>query len=153
MARKGLPRKYAKMGFKRGWKAYKSRSKAVSSRIKRIKSNKKINMPRRRKKRYSRKRSKGVFGTGLIWNTILGAGTYVVYDSFVSPLIPVSGTLKNVVEFGLGLMLSRQRGFIGAFGKTAVVVNAVQLMRLVLPLAGVKTFTSGAVTTNGIDVA
>jgi len=59
MARKGLPKKYAKMGFKKGWKAYK-KSKGKSSGKKRTyskptkKAKRRSTMARRR---YNRRRS------------------------------------------------------------------------------------------------
>ncbi len=60
MARKGLPKKYAKMGFKRGWKAYKATLRRPRKRIS-TKTRRNKPMARRRyaKKVYRRARSSG----------------------------------------------------------------------------------------------
>jgi hypothetical protein len=76
MARKGLPKKYAKMGFKRGWAAYK-RSKRSPIRSYAPKKRKVRTMARRRSyKKYYRKAR--TFGGGMkpvIDGLLVGAAT------------------------------------------------------------------------------
>jgi len=78
------------------------------------------------KRRKSSRKSSG-FGSG-IWAIILGALGYILYDLFVSPMIPVNGMAKNLVELGVGLFFMRKGGIIGGTAKTAVVLNTYQLL-------------------------
>jgi len=115
----GLPQKYAKMGFKKGWKAYKktkSSTKIVNkSRGKRIMA----------KKSYKRK-STSIFGK--LNTPLVGAAGVVLYESLISPMIPLQGTAKDMLELVGGLYLSKKRGIIGATGKSLVTINAYQLV-------------------------
>jgi len=77
MARKGLPRKYAKMGFKRGWAAYKRTKRSPARRSYAPKRTKVRTMARRRSyKKYYRKAR--TFGGGMkpvIDGLMVGAAT------------------------------------------------------------------------------
>ena len=62
MARKGLPKKYAKMGFKKGWKAYKaSKRKRKSPARKKTYTRRKTRAytPKRRKRTMARRKKRG----------------------------------------------------------------------------------------------
>ena len=62
MARKGLPKKYANLGFKRGWKLYKATLRGnPKPRAKTKTKTRRQTMARRRKKSYRRK-SKNILG-------------------------------------------------------------------------------------------
>lgn len=102
----GLPKKYAKMGFKRGWAMFKRlrNKKRKTKTIVRAQP-----MARRRRKNYFKKayrKVKSGLSFGNVTKILIGAGLAVVYNVYVSPLIPVSGMLKNVLEFGIGLYLA-----------------------------------------------
>jgi len=66
MARKGLPAKYAKMGFKKGWKAYKASKKKTSR-------TRKASPPRRKggrktmARRKKRRGGKSIANTAMKW--------------------------------------------------------------------------------------
>jgi len=116
----GLPKKYARMGFKKGWKAYKktkSSSSRVNSRTKRSKT--------MAKKTYKRKNSSLL---GKLNNPLLGAAGVVAYESLISPMIPLQGTAKDMLELVGGLYLSKKKGILGATGKSLVVLNSYQLV-------------------------
>jgi len=113
----GLPKKYAKMGFKKGWKAYKkTRSVKITTKRSRTMA----------KKSYRRKSSTSIFGK--LNSPLMGAAGVVAYESFISPMIPLQGTAKDMLELVGGLYLSKKQGFIGATGKSLVTINAYQLV-------------------------
>lgn len=90
MARKGLPKKYAKMGFKRGWAAYK-RSKRTARSPSRVKtrSYKKRRVSVAKKRYYRRARYGGGKYKPLIDGAIVG-----IAERFVGGMIPVPGAIK-----------------------------------------------------------
>lgn len=82
MARKGLPKKYAKMGFKDGWAAYKRTKKRTSRRIYKAthtggskrKSNRRRSMP----KRNYRKRARGFASNPMVKGAGISVGGNIV---------------------------------------------------------------------------
>jgi len=117
----GLPKKYAKMGFKKGWIAYKRTKKSSSSiKVRKYKRSKTMT-----KKSYKRKSTSLL---GKLNSPLLGAAGVVAYESFISPMIPLQGTAKDMLELVGGLYLSKKQGFIGATGKSLVVLNSYQLV-------------------------
>jgi hypothetical protein len=129
----GLPKKYAKMGFKKGWLAFK-RLKRHS--IKR-KSSKVINIARRRKggfrrfyKRTSR-RAKSGFTFGNVSKIVIGVGLAALYEVYISPMLPIAGQLKNIVEFVIGIALMampNMPSYVKAFGMALAVINGYSLI-------------------------
>jgi hypothetical protein len=144
--RKGLPKKYAQMGFKRGWKAYKK--------LKTHKKNTKVVHMARRKggfkrayKRYaSRSKSKGV-SFGSVTKILIGAGLAAVYEVFVSPMIPLDGMIKNIVELAAGIFLAAMPGmpsYVKSFGVALAIINAYSLVYpVVAGYAGTSSESSG----------
>lgn len=125
--RKGLPKKYAKMGFAKGWKAYKAskRAKPKTKAKSRPKSGGK-KMPK--KKTVRRKAAKLTFGN--IKKVLIGAGIAAAYEVVVSPMIPGS-TIKNVIELFVGLFLAAMPGIpmpVKAFGAALATINAYSLI-------------------------
>ena len=101
MARKGLPKKYARMGFKRGWAAYKrAQRKPARKRTARRKTTKKrrYNMARR-KKYYRRARYGGGKYKPMIDGLLAGA-----IERFAGQYIPVPGAVK----LGVGIFRNNQ---------------------------------------------
>lgn len=124
----GLPKKYAKMGFKKGWAAYKrtKRTKRSSARKPKTKTRRVKSMAKRKyykkAKRYARR--------GFNWaNQFKGAGLVVAYESLIEPMVPVSGVAKNALALGAGAYMAKKKGAVGQAGKTLIAINAVQLMR------------------------
>lgn len=60
---------------------------------------------------------------------LVGALGVIVYESIVSPMIPLQGVAKDMLELVGGLYLSKRTGVLGATGKSLVVINSYQLMR------------------------
>jgi len=85
-------------------------------------------MARRKRRSFRRyvKRSKSMLGK--LNKPIIGAIGVVVYEAFVSSLIPVSGIMKNIVELLIGLFLSKKGGILGAMGTALVYINAYQIV-------------------------
>lgn len=116
MARKGLPKKYAKMGFKKGWAAYKKTKRRPATRTRtttrRRNTRGKRKMARRRKtyRRYSR-RASGF--NPIIKGIIAGAGASLIKKYVNIPFaddLAVLGvgyfmkdnTLKTIGAVGIG---------------------------------------------------
>lgn len=130
MARKGLPKRYAKMGFKKGWKAYK-RSKRKSR-----KGGYKV---ARRKRSYRRRASSGLknlFGMSsmntiikaMVAGTITGALQNAIPDNALGGYGDVAAlgvvgavtknkTLQTLAGYQLGAKLAS--GFTGQTGTTS----------------------------------
>lgn len=79
------------------------------------------------KKKTSRRRASSMFGA--LNTPIMGAAGVVAYESFISPMIPVQGVAKDLLELAGGLYLSRRKGILGATGKALVTINSYQLIR------------------------
>lgn len=105
MARKGLPKKYAKMGFKKGWREYKK--------AKRGRGRRKTTKKSTRKRTYRRKNSmrlgnKAIIG-GLAAGAISGAAQRYVGVPFVDDIAILgygmfskNKTLQTIGAIGLG---------------------------------------------------
>ena len=79
------------------------------------------------KKKSSYRRSKGVFGK--LNTPLMGAAGVVTYESLISPMIPLQGVAKDMLELVGGLYLSKKQGFLGATGKSLVTLNSYQLVQ------------------------
>ena len=77
------------------------------------------------KKKYRRK-SQSMLGR--LNRPLVGAAGVVVYESLISPMIPLQGTAKDLLELMGGLYLSRRKGFLGATGQSLVTINSYQLI-------------------------
>jgi len=105
-----------------------------------------IHTARRKSYRKGRKSSKSGFGFGSALKVLMGAAGAVVYEVFVSPLIPLDGMIKNIVELVIGLVLMSMKGMpmiVRAIGGGIATINAYQL---IYPLV---TGNGGNSTTNG----
>jgi hypothetical protein len=124
----GLPKKYARMGFKRGWAAF-NKTKRKTRKTK----TKVYTMARRKhySKRRSYKRSSGM-GFGNAGKVLIGSALAGIYEIYVSPLIPmVTGMIKNILELFIGLWLSTARGmpsYVKSFGLALAFINGYQLI-------------------------
>lgn len=123
MARKGLPKKYAKMGFKKGWKAYR---KSMKPKTRKRAS---VTKPTRKGGRTMKSRARDVF-FGLKDSEIIGSVGYAVtepfFDQFTSGLnVPVIGTMgDDIVKLLVGLAgrkYVKQPMVKGVFNSMAVV--------------------------------
>jgi hypothetical protein len=112
----GLPKKYAKMGFKKGWREYKKSKRGT----------KKRSVSNMAKKKTYRKKSNNMFGK--LNQPIMGGAGVVLYESFISPRIPLNGVAKDMLELAGGLYLSKKKGFLGATGKSLLTINSYQLI-------------------------
>jgi hypothetical protein len=113
---------------KNGRKYIKTRSgraKFISSstRVKKVVRSR--TMARRKKKSYRSKRS-SMFGK--LNQPITGALGVVAYESFISPMLPVQGVTKDLLELSAGYFLSKKKGIIGATGKSLLVINSYQIL-------------------------
>jgi hypothetical protein len=134
----GLPRKYAKMGFKRGWAAYNRikkprRKKSTKTQVKHMARRKRSGF----KKAYRKMKSGLTFGN--VTKVLIGAGLAALYEVYVSPMVPFDGLIKNIVELAAGLFLAGMGGMpmpIKAFGSALAVINAWQIVMAYLPQQG-----------------
>jgi len=127
MARKGLPKKYAKMGFKKGWAAYK---KARRTPVRRKTTRRKgRTMARRRTYRRTARRAYTARGgmkpiiDGLIGGVAAEAGQKFLggyggaLGTTAAGYFLKNSTLKTIGGFQLGSMLGDQLPVIGGGGK------------------------------------
>jgi hypothetical protein len=133
----GLPKKYAKMGFKRGWAAY-NRLKRGSRKSK----SKKVTYKMARRRRFGKVRKfyrKHSAGFGNIGKILAGGILAAAYTVYVSPMIPMDGLIKTFLEIGAGILLSNMRGmptFVKSFGFALAVVGTYNLVLGYMPHAG-----------------
>jgi len=129
MARQGLPKKYAKMGFKKGWAAYKkAKRRPVKRTYTKPKQVRKV--ARRRSKRAARR----VYGArggmkpimdGVIGGVVAEAGQKVLggYGGAIGTIAAgyfrKNATLKTIGGYQLGSMLGDQIPGIGGGGTVA----------------------------------
>ena len=114
MARKGLPKKYAKMGFAKGWKEYKKSKKRNRSKSLSTKTTKKNTMAKK-KKTYRRRGSSKKFTDLLIGG--IGAAA-------VSSMIP-GGALGKLA---VGYFGHKKSGVIGALATGLCILGAANLL-------------------------
>lgn len=91
-----------------------------------------------RKKHYSKKSQSG-FGFGGALKILGGAAIAAAYEIFVSPMIPLSSQIKNIVELVLGIVLMTMKGMptiVRAGGAALATINAYQLVYPLLSGAG-----------------
>jgi hypothetical protein len=83
-----------------------------------------------KKKHYSNKNgNKGFMGKAI--QVLVGAGVAVLYEVFVSPYIPISGMIKNLVEMIIGIFLASNKKMpmiVRAGGTALAIVNAYELI-------------------------
>jgi len=118
----GQPYIKLKNGRAKFIKRSKSRTKKSSSRAI---STKKTRFKTMAKKKTYRK-TQSFFGN--LNKPIIGAAGVVMYESLISPMIPLQGTAKDLLELVGGLYLSKKQGFLGATGKSLIVLNSYQLI-------------------------
>lgn len=95
------------------------------------KSNKKIKIKTKVKmvkkiRKYKRNSNTGILGN--LNKPFMGAAGVVLYESFISPVIPIQGVAKDLLELVGGAYLSKKSGFLGATGRSLVVINSYQLL-------------------------
>jgi len=145
----GLPKKYAKMGFKKGWRAYKaSKGKSRKSYSRTVRKT----VAKRRSRTMAKRRTyrkKSAFG-GVAGLVLGGAGYGVIREplSQLSAKIPMVGGLGDEVAL-MGasyLMATKGSGIIRKIGRAGLVIEAHNLAR---NLAGgvIGAVTGGATTT------
>lgn len=139
----GLPKKYAKMGFARGWRAY----KATKSSSKRTRSRSTGGKLMAKTKKYKSTKSKSGFSK--IINIALGVGVAAVYEVFISPMIPLSRMTKNILELAIGAVLMLMKRLPTAVRAGGAALVTINLFELIVPLiSGAKqaTGSSGSVS-------
>jgi len=130
MARQGLPKKYAKMGFKKGWAAYKKTKRTTRTTSRRKPRQVKRTMARRRYKRAARR----VYGArggikpimdGAIGGIAAEAGQKFLggyggaLGTIAAGYFMKNATLKTIGGYQLGSMLGDQIPGIGGGGTVA----------------------------------
>jgi hypothetical protein len=81
--KKGLPSKYAKMGFAKGWREYKKSKNSKSSKGNDMARKGRRSRAAPARRRYSRRRSRKILGIPKTW-ILLGAGGVGIYYLFLN---------------------------------------------------------------------
>lgn len=134
---------------KKAWAVFRgqrtTRKTKTKSNVKRF-----YTMARRKKTRSYRAKSRSSSGfMGKAMQIIVGAGVAVAYDVFISPMIPLGKTIKNIVEMLIGVFLASSRKmpmFVRAGGFALATMNAYEL---IAPLLSGK----GGIKVGGGDIA
>lgn len=79
------------------------------------------------KKRRSHSKRSSSFN---LWGTIAGVGGVIIWESLISPRIPINEPIKSLGELVFGVYLSKKGGIVGNVGKALVIVNAYHLMSM-----------------------
>lgn len=84
----------------------------------------------KKKKHYSKGGLKGGFMNKAI-QVLAGATVAVLYEVFVSPYIPLTGMIKNLVEMVIGIFLASSKKMpmiVRAGGTALAIINAYELI-------------------------
>lgn len=130
----GLPRKYAKMGFSKGWKAYRSSTVKTGGKT----------MARRRGRFSKRSRTKSHSGMNSLMNIAIGVVGAIAYEKFVSPMIPVANPVAHgAVDVAAGYALTKVNN---SMAKSAG--NAI----MIINLFGIgQSLLGGTTSSNGVN--
>tara|TARA_Y100000310_G_scaffold251876_1_gene258504 strand:- start:316 stop:798 length:483 start_codon:yes stop_codon:yes gene_type:complete len=155
MARKGLPKKYAKMGFKKGWKAFKASKRSRTITLKRTVS--KTAKRRRRpmaKRKVMRRRKSSIGGVGKL---MLGGAIYGVAREPINQLaskVPFVGNLGDEVALLAinFLIATKTKGMVRQIGRAGLMIEAYNLARgtggsLLGGILGTSSTTTATTTT------
>jgi len=100
----------------------------------------------RRKRYFGKKGSKRSKSSGFNFGAVLkilgGTVAAVAYEVFVSPMIPLSATIKNIIELVIGLALAimpNMPTIVRGFGTALAVVNAYALIYPMIAGSGSAT--------------
>jgi len=132
MARKGLPKKYAKMGFKKGWAAYKKAQRSPPKR-RRSTASKRRSQPMARRRNYRRTARRAYTARGgmkPIIDGVIGGIAAEAGQKFLpgyggalgttaAGYFMKNSTLKTIGGFQLGSMLGDMLPVIGGGGSVA----------------------------------
>jgi hypothetical protein len=97
-----------------------------------------------RRKTRSNKKSGIKGGMSKVVNVLLGIAGAVAYEVFISPIIPLSRNIKNMVELVIGIILMvmpRVPKILKATGMALVVINGFEI--LVPLVSGAKSSVTG----------
>ena len=127
----GLPKIYARMGFAKGWRAYKA-SKRTKSHPKQKINTRMVHMAKRRFMKAKRRSSSA--GMGGLGKLALGGAIYGLAREPINSLaknLPFVGSLGDEIALGLisAVMATKGSGWIKTIGRAGVVVEAHNLAR------------------------
>jgi hypothetical protein len=128
---------------KKAWSVFRGTNKKIKTRGVRMARHKRYG----RMKKYAKKSLKS-FSFGNAIKIVAGAGIAVLYEVYVSPMIPLSGIVKNIVELALGLFIASMSSLptmVRAGGVAIATLNAFQILYPMLQGSGTANATSLAV--------
>lgn len=141
MAKKGLPKKYAKMGFARGWKAYKA-SKRTTRKAGPTMAKRKRTRTSSRVKSVARKtyqKSKPAINRGMKYAVGVGTGVGgAMGTAIITNMLPVANArTKAIIQMlmGAGLIMfaGKKMNIVKYAGTGATLAGALALTKLTLP--------------------
>lgn len=111
------------------------------------KTGSKVKYMARRTKARSGKKSGGM---GKVFTALIGVAGAVVYEVFVSPMIPLSRNVKNMLELAIGITLMvmpRVPKVLKATGLALVVINGFEILVPLVSGAKSQVTASGSAVT------
>jgi hypothetical protein len=88
-------------------------------------------MARKRYFKKARKAFKKGFSLGNVLKILAGAAIAAVWEIFISPMIPLGATIKNIIELAIGvilMMIPRAPMIVKATGAAMATINAYALI-------------------------
>jgi len=133
----GLPKKYAKMGFKKGWKEYKKTKVKSKSSLKRKAvptARRRVKTMARRRRTYAKRRTSRRSGMGTLTKLALAGAGYGLIREPLNQLVakvPLVGNFGDEVALGLASLLiaSKGSGMLKKIGQAGVIIEAHNLAR------------------------
>jgi len=75
---------------------------------------------------------------------LIGSGLVVLYDAFISPMIPLGNPIaKTGIEAVAGIYLARRKGILGKGGQALAVISSYKLINALMHGNGSMSSTAG----------
>lgn len=127
---------------KKAWAVFRGRKLKVSS--SKSKTKRYYSMAKKKKKTY-RKSNKGILSKAL--NILMGAAVAGVYEVLISPRIPLSRNIKNILEMVIGLIVAAMPKLPMAVRAGGAALATINAFEIVVPL--IAGMSSGKGTSYG----
>jgi len=119
---------------KKAWAVFRGTKRARKTKTYRTKSKARVYTMARKRRTSRKSKSQSTFKGGFMqkaMDVILGAGVAFIYDKWISPMIPISGMIKDIIELVLGIVVAsmpRLPRAVRVGGLALAIMNAYSLI-------------------------
>jgi hypothetical protein len=117
---------------KKAWQVFRGQKSSIPKRSSYKKNKTKVQpMARKRYFKKARKAFKKGFSLGNVLKILAGAAIAAAWEIFISPMIPLGATIKNIIELAIGvilMMIPRAPMIVKATGAAMATINAYALI-------------------------